>query len=94
MSPPSLCRKVNISASTCCSDAWQADDVGRRTVSEAKYKLRKAKSLVNHAPFISPTVTVTSTLQRERINVWGILWRRCNQQASCIMERRLHRKAC
>lgn len=42
----------NNSASTCCTNTSKADDGKKKTLSEANYKLRKAKSLVNHSPFI------------------------------------------
>uniref|UniRef100_A0A3P8P458 F-box domain-containing protein n=1 Tax=Astatotilapia calliptera TaxID=8154 RepID=A0A3P8P458_ASTCA len=37
--------------------ALRADDGKKKTLSEANYKLRKAKSLVNHSPFIISTQT-------------------------------------
>uniref|UniRef100_A0A3B4GZX3 F-box protein 16 n=1 Tax=Pundamilia nyererei TaxID=303518 RepID=A0A3B4GZX3_9CICH len=45
-------RMRNNSASTCCTNTSKADDGKKKTLSEANYKLRKAKSLVNHSPFI------------------------------------------
>nr|XP_046228965.1 F-box only protein 16 isoform X2 [Scatophagus argus] len=38
--------KMKIRASTCCSDSWKPDDGSGKTLSEARYKLRKAKSLM------------------------------------------------
>lgn len=93
-----LCRQMNIGASTCCSNEVKPDDGSRKSLSEAHYKLRKAKSLVNRTPFIIDAVTPLwlwppCLNQRGLINVRS-LWRLCNQQASCIMEQRLHRDTC
>ncbi|XP_036941551.1 F-box only protein 16 isoform X1 [Acanthopagrus latus] len=38
--------QMNIRASTCCSNQWKPDDGSRKSLSEAHYKLRKAKSLM------------------------------------------------
>lgn len=72
--PLTLCRQMNIRASTCRSNTWKPDDGGKKMLSEANYKLRKAKSLVNHAPFIITTITPLwlwppCLNQRETINV-------------------------
>lgn len=48
----SLSRQMRNSASTCCTNTSKADDGKKKTLSEANYKLRKAKSLVNHSQFI------------------------------------------
>lgn len=93
-----FCRQMNIGASTCCSNEVKPDDGSRKSLSEAHYKLRKAKSLVNRTPFIIDAVTPLwlwppCLNQRGLINVRS-LWRLCNQQASCIMEQRLHRDTC
>ncbi len=70
----SLCRQMKGRASTCRSNTWKPDDGSGKTLSEAHYKLRKAKSLVKHAPFIITAITPLwlwppCLNQRETINV-------------------------
>lgn len=65
----SLCR-----ASTCRSITLKPEGESQKTLSEANYKLRKAKSLVKHTVFIISTVTPLSLWppclnQSETINV-------------------------
>lgn len=60
----SLLRRTSHPAAACCSSAPTPDDGRKKTLSEANYKLRKAKSLVKprsiHHHRHYPTVTVTS----------------------------------
>uniref|UniRef100_A0A4W6C6X8 F-box protein 16 n=1 Tax=Lates calcarifer TaxID=8187 RepID=A0A4W6C6X8_LATCA len=49
--------QMKSTASTCRSNTLKPDGGSKKTLSEAKYKLRKAKSLVKHAPFIITAIT-------------------------------------
>lgn len=71
---PFLCRQTRSRATTCRSNTSKPDDGKKKALSEANYKLRKAKSLVNHPPFIITAITPLwlrppRLYQREAINV-------------------------